>query len=509
MRMRLQAVMAMSWSTRSTLGLTALILMAGALTPGQAGSDTSWTPAQQLWATEDGRQDIGLAVSGNGTRAVVMSKGRAALWTGSTWGPSKPVPKGRYEMVAPQLHMSWNGKRILATWAANADEGVDHLYRSTKVGSKKWRTQVFGQGEGVSALSDDGTLGAVAWYEIWPDDGKPTEMYVATWRNGAWSATRDLTLPGLALDGRRPVVAVQEGTDDAFAAWSQAGRLRVSFFGAAWSPAISGAPGRLPMAGTMNADTGNAELVTARETGVDEWTLERVTVTQAGNVAVAGAPIDVITAGSLYGVDVQSAAGGDSALVEYVDNSVEPVQHLVSIWAEGTGSVTHEVGPVEAVAALARNGSAALITTMTDSNVAGSTPAVRVTRWDGDSWSAAKKVGRCQDSRVGSAVSPSGTSMVAGWTCGHVHAVRNPRPPAGIKGLKATVNGKRATLRWKKAKNADRYQYRLKGRNAPNGWQDANRPKAKVRIARNASYRVAVRGVNGGGPGPTATLSFR
>lgn len=495
----------MIWSNSAAIGLTAgAVALLSAAIPVQAGPGDTWTRAQELWPTTSTATDVGMAVSGDGKKAVIMADGKASMWTQQSWGEPQRVPKGKYSTDHPQIVMSANGKRTVAAWGGGANEGVDMLYRSTKVGGGRWTSEMYGNGQGQVALGTDGGLAALGWYEVNPDDGVARHMYVSTWDGMTWSEAQDVGLPGQPFGGDGPVVAVDADSSHAVAAWTQGDSLQVSLYDGAWVPANLGPMGRVPLAAAFDSITGNAIVITGRLTGVNEMALEQATVTPAGIIAMGVMPIGLIPVGEFYDVDVQLSSDGGTGLAGYYG----PDGFEVATWTPEAPFTVHVAGAGISTAALAAGGGRALITTMTDS-ADSPTSAVGVSTWDGSAWSGSRTVGTCKDRQVAGALSAAGTTVVAGWSCNHIHAVRSPKPPAVVKRLSATVTGKWAKVRWKTAKNSDSYQYKVKGRRAPQGWQDTMRTRAKVRVVPGSRYRLQVRGTNVGGPGPISTLRFR
>lgn len=397
----------------------------------QADIGATWTHQQELWSTSgSSRTDIGMAASGNGSKAVLMAAGRASDWTGSKWGKGKRIPHGDL-MYSPDPQMSRNGKTVLATWSGDANEGVDDLYRAVRVGGT-WSAKKYGAGTGEASLAANGRLGVSAWYEEDPDDGFAYHLYVSRW-TGRWSSKVDLMVPAVDLSGHSPRVAVDDAGENAVVAWSQGGVTRVSFWDDGdWSAPAAGLPGRIPMAATF-ADGKTATVVTARELAAGQWQLERFSATRAGGIGVPSV-IGTVSAYSEYAITVELNGAGTSGIVQFPNASVQSDPWAVATWASGSAFTVEDLGEVEVASAIARRGGRALVTTMAQSPGSdAAVPGVHVRSWDGTAWSAPKKIGRCADKQVGAALSRNGAVAVAGWTCSHAHAVRSPKPAGKVR----------------------------------------------------------------------------
>ena len=84
-------------------------------------------------------------------------------------------------------------------------------------------------------------------------------------------------------------------------------------------------------------------------------------------------------------------------------------------------------------------------------------------------------------------------------------AKKKAKKPAAVKGLKATVKGKKITLTWKKAKNAKKYQVSIKDNSTKlTATKTTKKKKLTITGQWSTKYTIQVKGVNGKKKGKAA-----
>ena len=472
--------------------------------PVRAGVGSSWTTEQQLWSTSSSATQVAVATSGNGQKSTVIAGGKFSDWTGQSWAKGKKFPQAD-EMDNPDIQWDWKGKRTLATWDGEDNEGVADLYRATRTNGGAWATQMYGTGAGEARLALRDKLAVSAWYNMESDFGTTDAVNVATW-DGNWSAATNLTLPAGDLPSvGSPRVAVDGVSGTAVVVWQQGPALQVSFWdGADWSAPVSGAPGRVPLAVQLD-ESGVAAIVTARETAPQQQAIEVVRTDQVGPLQLPVTPLGNTTAATPSLVTADLSTDGTVGLVQYDDASSSTA--VVGTWSATAPYALRNWGDANVDADLAAAGTAALVTLMPSPN-SSSGKKVRTSFWKGSSWSGLKQVGSCKDKQVAAGVAPQGDVMTAAWACGHIHATRSPKVPGAIKNLSGRIKGSKATITWKAASNSLNYGYKIKGPKVNAQWLTVDDPKVSVPVKKGADYKVSVRGQNAGGVGPVATTKI-
>lgn len=472
--------------------------------PASAGPTGGWTPQQELWKVGGSSTQVAVGTSGNGQKSTILSAGKYSDWTGSSWAKGKKMP-GADEMYAPSVQWDLKGKRTLAIWDGESNEGVADLYRSVRT-KGKWKTQMYGAGNADAHLSPYAKMAISAWYEVDEEDGTSTNMYVSLW-DGSWSLEEDLAAPvgDLATSGA-PRVAADGQNDEAVVTWVQNANLYVSFWnGAGWGAPSIGAPGRQPL-DVVLLPGGSAAILTSRDVGVAQQDIEVALVTPGGPVVFPAAPVGSTFAYRATGVEGTLSDDGGSGLVSYSDLSTSPASRTVATWSPTDPFDAFGFGDVNLSAALSSSGGSALATYMPSANAEVGNK-VQVRTWNGATWSSPKKIGTCKSRQTASDVSAGGV-MVAGWACTHIHVTRSPKVPGKIKGLSVKAKGSKAVATWKAAKNATSYGYRIKGPKNGNEWLTTNKTRVTFPIKRKATYTFSIRGQNNGGVGPVKKLTL-
>ncbi len=473
--------------------------------PVRAGIGSSWTSEQQLWSTSSSTTQVATGTSGNGMKSTVIAAGKYSDWTGQSWAKGKKIPNAT-EMDNPDVQWDWKGKRTLLTWEGEANEGVPDLYRATRTNGGAWTTEMYGTGAGEAKLAVQDKLAVSAWYAMSADTGMTDAINVATW-DGSWSTPENLATPlGDLPSGGTPRVAVDGLSGTAVVVWVQGAALRVSFWdGATWSPALTGAPGREPLAVTLT-ESGSAVIVTSRETAPLQQDIEVITTTAAGPLLPPATPVGTTTAASPLSVAADLSGDGTAGLVQYDDGT--DFSAVVATWSATQPFTAKNWGDMNADSDLSDAGTSALTTLMPSPN-ASNGKKVQVSVWTGTSWSSPKQVGSCKDKQVAAGVSPGGWVMGAAWSCGHIHATRSPKVPGAIKGLTGKIKNGKATIKWDTAKNALNYGYKIKGPKFNNQWLTVDNPKVSGPVKKGATYKVSVRGQNAGGVGAVSSITLK
>lgn len=401
----------------AVVGSVAVVAAGVTALPGIAAAAPGWSH-QKLWSTDGTNGSVGAGVSGNGKKAVVVATGMATDWKRGRWGAGENLPRGDVMYGVDSVQLSRTGRTAFVNWIGDANEGIDDLYASVRVGSK-WRTKKYGAGISHASLSRNGATAVVAWYDQNPDFGTTDHVYVRTWQDGSWSSALSLALPGGELGtNNRIYTAVSDGGTEAAVVWEQGGDVKAATWdGAVWSAPLT-AVGSVPLAVRM-AGAGQATVLTGRGFGVDQIRVETMATAPGGFTPAA--LVGDVNASSFYALntaELDATGTGGLLLLDGAGASV-------ATWSATSPFAVKELGLVFTAADLASRGGSALLTTMTDPTDLNASRKVAVRTWDGVTWSAAKKVGRCVNRPLTAAVSDRGTTRAAAWSCGHLHVARN------------------------------------------------------------------------------------